>query len=200
MRKLFLLLLLLPSALRADGIETFLWDKANAAMARAATEDEFLEGARLYRSLLDRDRNRPAILRNYGTALLLSGQPEKALDAYLRAERLAGSDPLLLHDIRAATAAMDPAADSDGAAPSATDHRSRLAPLPWTRSVFPWHYRVPVRLRLIVSAASWAVFWIFLPFRRRRIPKGILVLCAVAFALFASSAVLSLLALAAPLP
>ena len=35
MLTLFLLLALLPAVLRADGIETFLWDKANAAMARA---------------------------------------------------------------------------------------------------------------------------------------------------------------------
>lgn len=184
-------LLALPLRLPAAGAESFLWEQANASLSRAATPADFLESARLYRSLLDRDPARPDILRNYGIALLLAERPDEALDAFLRAERLGGSSPDLLHDIRAAYAARAAAVDPN-AAPSAD--------LPWTRALIPWHYSVPLRHRLLAAAVCWAVFWLAFPFRRHRLPRILLGFAAVAFALAASSAALSLHANAAPLP
>lgn len=198
MRRFYLLAflaLLLPLRLTAATAESFLWDQANASLARASTPEDFLASARLYRTLLDRDAARPAVLQNYGTALLLAERPAEALDAYLRAERLAGTSPALLHDLHAATAAL--AAGQAGPAPAGT---APAPSLPWYRSVLPWHYALPLRVRVAAALAAWTVFWVALPFRRRRLPRALLVLAALALVLFASSSALSLHANAAPLP
>lgn len=189
--------LLLPLRLTAATAESFLWEQANASIARASSPEGFLESARLYRALLDRDPAQPTVLQNYGTALLLAEHPAEALDAYLRAERLTGSTPSLLHDLRAATAALATAQAqaNDGAATAVP-----TASLPWYRSVLPWHYALPLRTRILVSLVAWAVFWGALPFRKRKLPRALLVLAALALVLFASSAALSLHANAAPLP
>ena len=181
---LIALLLAAAASSRAAGAESFLWEQANASIARASSPEDFLASARLYRQLLDRDASRPLLLQNYGTALLLAERPAEALDAYLRAERLSGTTPDLLHDIRAAYAAQE-----EGATP------------PWYRSVLPWHYRLPVRIRILVAAVCWIVFCLSLtPFGVRRLRRALLVLSLLGFALFASSSALSLHASSAPLP
>ena len=187
----FLVLLLLPLRLHAAGAETFLWEQANASIARAATPADFLETARLYRTLLDRDPARPCLLRNYGSALLLAERPDEALDAFLRAERLAGGDPDLLHDIRAAYTAQKRVEAPESTSP---------ADLPWSRAVIPWHYTIPLHQRIAAAAVLWAAFWLILPFRRIRLLRALLAAAAIAFALIASSAALSYHANAAPLP
>ena len=180
-----LLLTALPLLARSAGTESFLWNQANAAIARASSPEDFLSAAHLYRGLLDRTSADPAVLQNYGTALLLAERPAEALDAYLRAERLTGTTPTLLHDIRAATAAQAQAAQEAGPESAVS------ASLPWFRSVFPWHYALPLRTRFLVALAAWALFWFALPFRRHRLPRVLLFLSVLVFALFASSAALS---------
>lgn len=197
---LFLLILLSSRPLvRSASTEDFLWNQANASLARASTPEEFLSSALLYRSLLDRAVHRPKILENYGTALLLAEYPSEALDAFLRAERLAGHSPSLLHNIRVATLSLSQQKEglSD---PALSTLSPKDAQLPLSRTLLPWHYRLPLRHRTLLAASAWALFWLLFPARKKRVICLFLVLSAATFALFASSAALSFHENRAPLP
>jgi hypothetical protein len=153
--------LLLPPAGRAreDGeVERrFAWDRANLTLARADRPAEFLAAAQDYNELARAGVANGALFFNLGTALLLAGDAANAEAALVRAERYLGSTADVRTNLRQAAAARQGHPD---------------ASLPWTRTVFFWHYGLPGRTRLQLALSAWALFWIGLLVRRLGRTRG----------------------------
>ena len=181
------------AASRADeNTRRFMWDEANARLAAAQRPADYLVAARVYNALVrDGVRNGPLFF-NLGTALLLAGDGENAAAALQRAERYSGSTPGIRANLRLALAARSGQPDAE---------------LPWNRVAFFWHYDLPVRTRVLVALAAWALVWLAIlarPLaaapatggawaRLRAVAGAGLVLAAVLGGVYAASAGVSLL-------
>lgn len=142
---LVVLLLLLFGILPARGDEaadSFVWERANAAMAVARTPREFLDAARLYNRLAARGGG--ALFYNLGTALLLADDPVNAEAALVRAERYLGALPEIRSNWRLAIAARTDQPD---------------AQLPPSRLLFAWHYGLSLHLRVWLACCGWLLLW-----------------------------------------
>ena len=181
----------------ADSAERFLWEQAGSMAAKAATPEDFLAAAHVYRRLLDANRGRPGVWRNYGCTLLLGERPAEARDAFRRAEILAGTDGDLQHGLRATMGSGKQATASEPTAASGGD-------LPWYRPMLFWHYELPLAARAEAACLAWIALWLaVLPLAARRIRRmatAVAILALVAFALLFTSAMADLHVMNLPLP
>ena len=91
-----------------------------------------------------------ALFYNLGTALLLADDPQNAEAALLRAERYLGGRPEIYFNLRLAQSKISGQPDQ---------------PLPPTRVLLAWHYRLPLNLRLMLMVLGWIVFWLGMTLR-----------------------------------
>ena len=180
--------------------DRFLWEQAASMAGKAAEPEDFLDVAHVYRKLLESDRARPGVWRNYGCTLLLAERPAEARDAFRRAEILAGTDADLRHGLRAAlrmTEAGNQKTANGEVAASGVD-------LPWYRPMLFWHYEMPLSRRMEAATIAWNAMWLavlLLPARRvRRAAAAVAILALVVFALLASSAAIDAHALGEAMP
>ena len=192
LKTLFIALMFLCASAHADN---FLWNQANARMGTASAPHEFAEAATLYRSVIERGANTAPAYYNYGTALLLADAPAAAMDALLRAERLGGTTPDLQRNLDLAITKMAQSEDGAGKADA----------FAWLRTPLFWHYTFSLNTRLLIAIIAFNfVFAMLLSgifvrrSRRHRIIAGLLGI--IAFALFATSALVSWHQNTAPLP
>ena len=145
------LLLFVGTLARADD---FTMKHAETLAASASTPAEFAEAAQVLRPLLQpgkrplagSDSMNPGLLYKYGTLMLLAEENAAALDAFSRAETLAGSVPETANNMAVAYG------DS----------------VPWLRAPLFWHYGVSLAARFNAMLAAWWAFWAGLLLRRIR--------------------------------
>jgi tetratricopeptide (TPR) repeat protein len=169
--------LLLPPATRAlsPADRQFLWQAANAQMSAAQASDDFLRTAEAYQKLIDAGVRNGPLFANLGTAFLQAGRNPEALEAFLRAERYAGSDPEIKAGIRTAIARLQ---------------KNDEAALPWYRIPLCWHFELGGPVRAAIATMAFALFWIALALRFlgiRRIARPLLGLALLGIVLFGSS-------------
>jgi hypothetical protein len=125
----------------------FMWDEANAKTASAATPRDFLAAADTYRQIAARGVRNGFLFYNMGLALLKAERFDEARHALLRAERYAGSNPDIRHNLQIAMAGRN---------------RDRTVSLPWYRVPLFWHYELAARTRMSVGVFAFTVFWLSL--------------------------------------
>lgn len=160
----------------------FLWREANALAAQATRPDEFATAAGRYRALAALGARNGPLFYNMGTMLLKAGQPSEAFAAFARAERYMGADADLRRNMRLAL--------------GSTTASLREGALPWNRLLFAWHFGLPIRMRALLASVAFAGLWLAAAFRvagARRAARPLFAACALAFALFGSSAGLTIL-------
>lgn len=160
--------------------QAFGWQEANSRMAAADTRVEFLEAARIYQQLVDSGSRSGALFFNQGVALMQAGRHDDALEAFLRAERHAGTDAEIERALRTCLAALT---------------RQPDAPLPWYRLVFFWHYGLGLATRMLIACATVCVLflaWTVHLFWRSGAARFAIVLGLVAAAVLGSSVATSL--------
>ena len=173
------ILLALTFPARADtSLERqFLWDQANAQMASAHGDADFLQAAETYRRLANAGACNGPLFYNLGPAFLQAKRYDEATRSFLRAERYLGSDPELAINLELAL--VRGKSDIAGA-------------LPWYRVPLFWHYGLAAPLRLHVAVAAFAAAWLGLALMlagRRTAGRRLLAAALVALALFGSSVV-----------
>ncbi len=144
------------SAPAQSATDRFLWDQANTQMTHATTPKEFLKAAKIYQRLLADEVVNPAILNNLGCALTMGRDYANAQRAFERAERYSGTT---LETKEGVTAAIS------------RRHNSEKTEVPWYKSAFFWHFRLPAHLRILTALAGWSMLWIGILFcilRRQR--------------------------------
>ena len=159
----------------------FLWDEANAHMASAQTQPEFLAAAQTYRKLTAGGVRNGPVFYNLGLALMQAQQYDEALEAFYRAERYAGSNADLAHNILICLA---------------EGHKDQSLALPWYRFLLFWHFRLPATARATVAAGAFLLCWVALLLRLARAPQAaahVFAAALVVLILFGSSALTSLL-------
>jgi len=126
----------------------FLWDQANTTLSSAKTPEDYLTAAHAYNRLVVQEgvRNGPLFF-NLGTALLLAGDGNNAVDALIRAERFDGCTTDIRTNLRLAIALKSERQDAD---------------LPWSRVAFFWHFNIPLRIRLLIACGGWMTVFIAL--------------------------------------
>ncbi len=125
-----------------------------SVMLNASTAEDFAEAAELLAELIDQGASNPTVFYNYGTALLMAGDPTAALEALARAERLAGENAAIKRNMLLARQALnenDPAVN-----------------LPWQRIPLFWHFRLSTGTRLTIATTAGLLLWICILFRNRR--------------------------------
>lgn len=117
-----------------------LWNEANAKMARSKNKHDFLESANVYYYLIKMGIKNGELFYNLGTALLLARQYDKALSAFVRAERYHGLTWEIKQNIRCTLAGQTRTWEEW--------HGT------WHRYVFFWHYRLGLRVRVFIVICS----------------------------------------------
>jgi hypothetical protein len=113
------------------------WNEANAKMARAKTRHDFLECARVYYYLIESGIRNGELFYNTGTALLLAGEYDRALSAFIRSERYLGATWEIKQNMQSALVGQ-----------MKTPEELQNT---WYRHVFFWHYRYGLRFRVILA-------------------------------------------------
>jgi len=165
-----------PGSAKTAATRRFIWQEANWRMARARSAGDFLLAARTYEELVDMGVRNGPVFHNLGIALLAAGEFDAAADAFLRCERYAGSSPDIRRGLRHALV------ESTGRG---------SASLPWQRLPLFWHYGLSGTTRVTVSACAFSALWIawgLRRLRRQRAARICLVLAALVFGIFGSSA------------
>jgi hypothetical protein len=134
--------LTLPSSAATHAEREFILNEADSRLTSARTPSDFLTAASIYQKLVDRGVCNATVLFNEGTALLLAGKHADAVQVLLRAECYDGS-----------------AADIRRNLAIALGYREGLkTPLtPWNRVVLFWHYGLPCRTRLLITAMAFSL-------------------------------------------
>jgi hypothetical protein len=121
----------------AAGLETSEPSRARAGFAESAT---------IYRRIAESGVRNGELMLNLGNALVKSGEPSRALAAYLDAERLLPGDPRV----------------QDALAHARSLTASRLGPASGTTAldrVASWWAPVPLQARAWVTLAAWMALW-----------------------------------------
>ena len=158
---------------------SFVWNEANAQMQNARTQADYLRAAQTYQRLIDDGARNGALFYNMGTALLLAGRNDSALDAFERAERYLGRRNDLEHNLKIALAKKA---------------KSREAQLPWYRIIAFWHFYLSCPQRSGIAASAFLLFWLAIILRRfgiRRATGALALASLLVFAVFATSAAAS---------
>ncbi len=154
--------------LRAETPVDFEAQRTRTLLLAADQPSEFAEAAESMAVLIDQGSASAGLFYNYGTALLMAGEAEGAMDALLRAERYGGADWNLRRNLLLAWRGKqaDPA-----------------ALMPWYRIPLAWHYRLPARQRMTLAAAAFLAGWLLAFLVRRRLRDLVIAASAVAFCL-----------------
>ena len=176
--------IIVPASLAAGhSIEhQFMWDEANTALARARTPAEFLDASRRYETMVAAGVINGSVLYNLGTARLQAKQHAEALDALNRAERYAGTSRDIVRNMSIA------ASESLGGDDTA---------LSWWRIPFFWHFALSGHIRFSIAAGAFSLCWfaiLILRFGAAAAGRPLLALALLAFAVFGSSALITLYA------
>ena len=179
-RALCLALLMMPALAMAlddavDGKHRFLWNQTSRQMTSASTASEHLAVAHSLSDLISGGARNADLYYNFGTSLLQAGQYPQAIEALECAEIFEGSSSDIRRNLKLAHEGA--VADGGGGAN-------------WTRTLFAWHYRLPLDARAMIASISFSVIWLALAIAR--LIRGyrwqpIAGLAAVICLLFASS-------------
>ena len=154
---------------------------AMSQLMTASTANEFDHAARSLDRLLDLGVRNAPLFYNYGTALLLAGRHQAALNAFVRSERYSGTTWGLKRNMLLATR---------GANGVLSDPR-----LPWYRAPLFWHFGLPGRTRVTIASVAVLLIWLSLLLRMAGLKESYRTVLGVALAiliLFGSSAVTTL--------
>ena len=121
---------------------TFEWERATQAMSTAATEEEFLDAARIYFAMRENGYGSGALDYNLGVALLLAGRKGAAMEAFVAAGRRLGTPMSVANSMKASL--------SEEGAPGT---------LPASRTLLAWHYGPSLATRIDIAAIGWIAFW-----------------------------------------
>jgi tetratricopeptide (TPR) repeat protein len=149
-----MLFILLLSAGQAKAEPSFFrWEEAQSRMATARSASDFRDTASVYHALIEEGARNGTLFYNYGTARLLAGEYDEAIQALLRAERYLGAQPDVEHNLKLAFARgeTDPAGS-----------------LPWYRPLLFAHYQISLPARTTFCALFFTLFWLALLLRRYR--------------------------------
>lgn len=153
----------------------FIWNEANAVLAKARTTEDCLCAAEKYLGLVDRGVRNGPLFYNLGVALLNADMNEEALAAFLRAERYMDFSEDLALNMQVARTRLA---------------RGGKAAEPWYRVLLFWHFGLSCASRTLVAAAAFLIFWLALTLRAagliRRI-QPVLFLALFILVLFGSS-------------
>ncbi len=127
-----------------DPEHEFLWNEANTEMSAAQTPESFLKAAATYQKLVDLGVRNADLFFNQGTALLLAGKPDDAIQVLLRSERYSGSRPDLRRNLTIAYG-------------KAAGVKTPLTP--WSRVVLFWHYGGSCSQRASMALIAFALAW-----------------------------------------
>ncbi len=163
-RLVLLLLALLIAAMRpCDGSPAnrtgspgadFEAQRATTILLGAAQPEDFAKAAEALSTLVDDGAANATLFFNHGTALLLAGDPDGALEALARAERYSGTTWAIRRNMLLARRAQDPDAP---------------ASLPWQRIPLFWHYRLPATTRMTIASLAFCAIWLLAIGRRSRL-------------------------------
>lgn len=151
-----------PAGSRSEDFEA---QRTTTFLLAAAQPEDFVQAAEALAALVDNGAANATLFYNYGTALLMAGDADTALEALARAERYSGTTWGLRRNMRLARRAQDPDAP---------------ASRPWQRIPLFWHYRLPAATRLTVAAGAFSAIWLLAIWRRSR--RHAFVLPAIWFA------------------
>jgi len=129
--------------------ESFEQGTALARRAPAEAVQAFRQAAEAYQGIIDSGVRNGRLYYNLGNARLKCGQLGRAIAAYRRAERLSPTDARLRENLRYARSLCRYDIPETGERAVA-------------RTVLFWHYRTPLRLRLLVGLGAYVLFWICL--------------------------------------
>jgi hypothetical protein len=180
-----LLFLILPPSTRAGDPASgsdFETQRANTALLNASRPEDFAKAAEALAALIDQGAANAGLFFNYGTALLMAGDPAGAMEALARAERYSGSTWGIRRNMLLALRAL---------------HEDSPPALPWYRIPLFWHFRLPAEQRMTVTASAFLMAWLMallLPTRRREAAIAGLCIAISVFLLFGASTVSSLYA------
>lgn len=164
----------------------FAWHEANAIMANAIEQVDFLRAADAYHKLIERGAANGILYYNLGAALLQAGHPDAAQAALLRAEQYLGSQPDITKNLKIACARK---------------LNTETAELPWYRIALFWHFILPAKTRALITVTAFLVFWLALTIRRFGIRRGndlLIGLSLLIFVSFSSSLAVSMRQAARP--
>ncbi len=119
--------------------------RATTFLLAATQPDEFAKAADALATLVDNGAANATLFYNYGTALLMAGEPEAALEALARAERYSGTTWGIRRNMLLARRAQNP---------------DTPAALPWQRIPLFWHYRLPAATRMTIAAIAFSAIWL----------------------------------------
>jgi len=178
-RLVFLLLALPIAAMRpCDGSPAnrtgspgadFEAQRATTILLGAVQPEDFAKAAEALATLVDNGAANATLFHNLGTALLMAGDPDAALEALARAERYSGTTWGIRRNMLLARRAQDPDAPSS---------------LPWQRIPLFWHYRLPATTRMTIAALAFSAIWLLAIGRRSRRREFILPFLWIATATF----------------
>lgn len=129
----------------ASRITDFEMKRAQSLISNATSQEDFARAADAYGNLIDQGTTNGDIFYLYGTALLMAGQYEAAINALQRAERYQGSNWQIRRNLLLANRRL------------ANDDSIELS---WHRAPLFWHYRLPTRQRLMLAAAFFSLSWV----------------------------------------
>ena len=180
----FLLLFVMPFSVSGRLIgksneHEFMWKKANAQMASALTDPDFITAAQSYRDLINAGVKNGHIFYNLGTAYLMAGQYTDAKTSLLRAERYMGTSWEIKRNMLIAL----------------SRNNSIDISLPWYRVPFFWHYKLSTSDRTIIAIISFNIFWLAFAlriFNIKRASAPIMTIAIIIFVMFGSSSLASI--------
>ncbi len=165
----------------ATAAESFDYQLAMTRLMTAQSPDEFDRAAQALARVIDAGTRNGQILYNYGTASLLAGNYEKALDAFKHAEHYSGTTWELSRNMLLAVKGLN-----DGIG------EPRLA---WYRAPLFWHFKLPGRTRISIALFAFLAVWLAFLMRMfgwKNSYRTILSISLLVLILFGSSATTTL--------
>lgn len=136
----------IPSKTIAAVNSDFEWDRANRRMASAKTEADFLKAANLYFGIVTNGTSSGPLYYNLGTALILAGKPQAAIESFKEAEIYLGTSREISDNWKIANAKIT---GSGGE-------------IPISRTFFSWHYGLDLATRTDIAVICWILLCIFM--------------------------------------
>ncbi len=132
-----------------DGLQAYDRGTSLAQTSPGEAAAAFAEAADAFQRIADSGVRNGRLYYNLGNARLKNGQLGQAIANYLRARQLMPTDPRLRENLAYARSlcAYD--------IPERTERAL-------TRTLFFWHYETPLRWRIVIGLAAYALFWLWL--------------------------------------
>lgn len=126
--------------------DDFEWDRANQVMATASSQEDFMNAARMYYSMVTNGASSGPLYYNLATALLLvDGGKTAAMEALVAAEQHLGTTPEIATGMRLALST-----------------ESVRGQLPVSRVFLVWHYGLSYATRFDIAFFSFVALWLSL--------------------------------------